>query len=65
MQFQLQLANETWESVYTDNDTNNKSDSSHHTSPNIFEAIFPIKYKSIHRKKELLDYTRNKNILQM
>jgi hypothetical protein len=50
MQFQLQLANETWESIYIDNDTNNKFNSFLHTFLNIFEASFPVKYKSIHRK---------------
>jgi hypothetical protein len=47
MQFQLQLANESWESVYIDNDTN--SDSFLHTFLNIFEASFPVKYKSMPR----------------
>jgi hypothetical protein len=51
MQFQLQLANESWESVYTDNDINNKFQSSLHTFLNIFEASFPVKYTSIHRQK--------------
>jgi len=51
MQFQLQLANETLESVYTDNDTNSKFNSFLHTFLNIFEASFPVKYKSIHRNK--------------
>jgi hypothetical protein len=42
---QLQSANETWESVYIDNDTNNKFNSFLHT------ASFPVKYKSIHKTK--------------
>jgi hypothetical protein len=49
MQFQLQLANGAWESVYIDNDTNNKFNSFLCTFLNIFEASFPVKYKSIHR----------------
>jgi hypothetical protein len=47
MQFQLLLKSETWESVYKDNDTNNKFDSFLYTFLNIFEASFPITYKSI------------------
>jgi hypothetical protein len=47
MQFQPQLANESWESVYIDNDTN--SDSCLHTFLNIFEVSFPVKYKSMPR----------------
>jgi hypothetical protein len=50
MQFQLELANETWESVYIDNDNNSKFDSFLHTL-NVFEASFPVKYESIHRNK--------------
>jgi hypothetical protein len=49
IQFQLQLANETWESVCIDNDTNNKFKSFPHTFLNIFEASFPVKYKSVHK----------------
>jgi hypothetical protein len=49
MQFQLQLANESWKSVYIDNDTNKKFDSFLHTFLNIFEASFPVKYKGKHR----------------
>jgi len=44
MQFQLQLANETSESVCIDNDTNNK------LTP-FFKGSFTVKYKSIHRNK--------------
>jgi hypothetical protein len=51
MKFQLQLANETSESVYIDNDTNNKFNFFLHTFLNTFEASFPVKYKSIHRNK--------------
>jgi hypothetical protein len=51
MQFQLQLANETWGSVCIDNDTNNKFNSFLHTFLNIFEASSSLKYKSIHRNK--------------
>jgi hypothetical protein len=51
MQFLLQLANETWESVYIDNATNGKFNSFLHTFLNIFEASFPVKYKSIQRNK--------------
>jgi hypothetical protein len=47
MQFQLQLANETWESVYIDKDSNSKFNSFLHTFLKIFEASFPVKYKSI------------------
>jgi hypothetical protein len=46
MQFQLLLKSETWESVYKDNDTNNKFNSFLYTFLNIFEASFPITYKS-------------------
>jgi hypothetical protein len=51
MQFKLQLAHETWESVCIDNDTNNKFNSFLHTFLNIFEASFQVKYESIHRNK--------------
>jgi hypothetical protein len=51
MQFQLQLTNETWESVYIDNDTNDKFNSFLCTFFNNFEANFPVKYKSTHRNK--------------
>jgi hypothetical protein len=51
MQFQIQLENEIWESVYTVNDTNNKFNSFLCTFLNIFEVSFLIKYKSIHRNK--------------
>jgi len=46
MQFQLQLANENWKSIYIRNDTNNKFNSFLYTFLNIFEASFPVKYKS-------------------
>jgi hypothetical protein len=46
-QFQLLLKKETWEIVYKDSDTNNKFNSFLFTFLNIFEASFPIKYKSI------------------
>jgi hypothetical protein len=49
MQFQLQLANEAWESVYINNDTNNKCNSFVRTILNIYEASFPVKYKSTQR----------------
>jgi hypothetical protein len=51
MQFQLKLANETWESVCIDNVANNKYNSFLHTFLNIFEVSFPIKRRSIHRNK--------------
>jgi len=51
MQFQLQLANETWEPVYINNDTNSKFNSFLRTFIIVFEASFPAKYKSIHRKR--------------
>jgi hypothetical protein len=51
MHFQVQLANETWESIYIDNDTKNKFNSFVPTFLNIFEASFPVNYKSIHRNK--------------
>jgi hypothetical protein len=51
MQFQLQLANETWESVNIDNDISSKFYFFLHTFLNIFEASFPVRYKSIHRNK--------------
>jgi hypothetical protein len=47
MQFQLLLENATWESVYEDNDTNNKFNSFLYTFLNIFEASFPIKCKNM------------------
>jgi hypothetical protein len=49
MQFQLQLANESWESVYTD-DTNNKFNYFLCTFLNNSEASFPVKYIA-HRNK--------------
>jgi hypothetical protein len=51
MQFQLHLANGTWECVYAGNDTNSWFNSFLQTFLNIFEAIFPGKCKSIHRNK--------------
>jgi hypothetical protein len=51
MQFQLQLANESWEYVCIDNNTINKFNSFLHTFLNILEASFPVKYKSMHRNK--------------
>jgi hypothetical protein len=42
---------ETWESVYRDNDTNYMFSSFVCTFLNIFQASFPIKYKSINNKK--------------
>jgi hypothetical protein len=51
MQFQFQLANETWESVCIDNGTNNDFNSFLLAFLNIFEASFTVKYKSIHRNK--------------
>jgi hypothetical protein len=47
-QFKLHLANETWESVYIHNDTNNKFNCLLHTFLN---TSFPVKYKNIHRNK--------------
>jgi hypothetical protein len=41
MQFQLLLKSETQESIYKDNDTNNKFNSFLYTFLNIFEASFP------------------------
>jgi hypothetical protein len=72
MQFQFLLKSETWETVYKDNDTNNKFNSSLYTFLNIFEAIFPIKYKSIGKikndsitsckhKRSLYIHSRNSN----
>jgi hypothetical protein len=49
--FQLQLANESWESVYIDNGTNNKFNSFLHTFLNIFEVSFPVKCTGIRRNK--------------
>jgi hypothetical protein len=43
-QFHLQLANESWESVYIDNDTNKKFNSFPRTLLNIFEASLLVKY---------------------
>jgi hypothetical protein len=51
MQFQILLKSETWESVYKDNDTNNKFNSFFYTFLNIFEASFPINYKSLGKIK--------------
>jgi hypothetical protein len=51
MQFQIQLANESWECVRIDSDTINMFDSFLHIFLNIFEASFPVKYESIHRNK--------------
>jgi meiotically up-regulated gene 157 (Mug157) protein len=51
LQLQLQLATETWNSVYIDNATTNKFNSFLHTFLNIFEATFPLKYKSLHTNK--------------
>jgi hypothetical protein len=81
MQFQLQLANESWESVCVDNDTNSKFNSLLHTFVNIFEASFPVKYKNINRnenvwiaqgikiscecKRRIYTYTHTSGILMM
>jgi hypothetical protein len=77
MQFQLLLKNETWESVYKDQDINKKFNSFLCTFLNIFEASFPMKYESIgkikndwvtlgikmpcKRKRSLYIYSRNSN----
>jgi hypothetical protein len=77
MQFQLLLKNETWESVYKDQDINNKFNSFLYTFLNIFKASFPMKYESIgkikndwvtqgikmscKRKRSLYIYSRNSN----
>jgi hypothetical protein len=47
VQFQLILENETLESVFKGKDTNQSSNSFLHTFLHIFEAGFPIQYKSI------------------
>jgi trehalose/maltose hydrolase-like predicted phosphorylase len=47
IQFQLLLKNETWETVYKDNDTSNKFNSFFFTVLNISEASCPIEHKSI------------------
>jgi hypothetical protein len=47
IQFQLLLKNETWETVYKDNDTNNKFNSFFFTVLHISEASCPIEHKSI------------------
>ncbi|PNF23822.1 hypothetical protein B7P43_G15913 [Cryptotermes secundus] len=51
MQFQHLLKSETWECVYKENDTNDKYNSFLSTFLNIFEASFPIKYKSVRKLK--------------
>jgi hypothetical protein len=51
MQFQLQLVNESWESVYINNNTNSKFNSFLRNFLNIFEASFPVKYTNIHGNK--------------
>jgi ribosomal protein L33 len=76
-QFQLQLRNETLESVYRSNDTDSKFNSFLYTFLNNFDACFPIKYKSIGKikndwtiqgikisckcKRSLYIYSRNSN----
>jgi hypothetical protein len=47
IQFQLLLKNETWDTVYKDNDTNTKFNSFLLTFLIVFEASFQIKYISI------------------
>jgi hypothetical protein len=49
--FQLIPKNETWETVYKDSDTNNNFNSFLFTFLNIFEASFPIKYKSTGKQR--------------
>jgi hypothetical protein len=51
--FQTLLKKETWESVYRDNDTNYMFNSFLCTFLNIFQASFPIKYKSSNNKKKM------------
>jgi len=63
IQFQLQLANESWESSHIDNDTNSKFNSFLHTFLNIFGASFPVKYKSMHRNNNVWTTQGIKNIL--
>jgi hypothetical protein len=43
----IQFQNETWETVYKYSDTNNMFNSFLFTFLHIFEASFPIKYKSV------------------
>jgi hypothetical protein len=77
MQFHIFLKSESWESIYKDNDTNNKFNSFFYTFRNIFEASFPIKYKNVGKikndwitqgikisykcKRRLYIYSRNSN----
>jgi hypothetical protein len=52
MQFELQVANEKL-GICIDDDTSSKFDSFLRTFLNIFEVSFPVKYKSIHRNKDV------------
>jgi hypothetical protein len=53
MQFQLQIANKTLESVYINNDGNSKFSSFLLTFLNIFEVSFPVICKIIHRNRNV------------
>jgi len=52
MNFQTVLKKETWESVYINTDPNHMFNSFLCTFLNIFQASFPVKYKSMKDKND-------------
>jgi hypothetical protein len=63
MNVQTLLKTETWESVYLNKDSNLMFSSFLCTFLIIFQAIFPVKCKSM-KRQQWLYYARNKKILQ-
>jgi hypothetical protein len=51
--FQSLLKQETWQSVYQTQDTNNMFNSFLNTFLHIFEASFPVTYRSKKKKKKM------------
>ena len=62
--FQSLLKQETWQSVYQTQDTNNMFNSFLNTFLHIFEASFPVTYRSTKEKKNDWITQGIKNIMQ-
>ena len=52
--FRSLLKQETWQSVYQTQDTNNMFNSFLNTFQHVIETSFPVKYRSIKEKKKML-----------
>jgi hypothetical protein len=65
VQFQPELANETWESIYIGNDTNNKFNSFLYILLNTFEASFPVSQWGVKLITHLHLVPRSKNEVEL